>query len=378
INGDHEPLGFTIAGGIDVSFMNHRFTSVIVTSITEYGLAYRNKQLKPYDRILRVNNFCFNNIKHQTAVDILKSSGQKVQLLIRRLAPEYSEEIELTHNGRLNIYIEGGIGSEYFINDHGIFITDISKYQTNKQLDIGDRLLQISSTSNTYDLRFVTFEYAQKCIQLACTESQTIKLYVGHTRCTKRIQTKRPVLREGQYDPFGSNDQKPVEVNKNNYETTSYKCHSMISVPSDEYHVPINTMRNEEGLIITAFDFDDYQRYENRGKHRNNRLLNGRNISHSTGPLPNEESQANAIGTPMTQPKTNRQVNQSSQSLKAQVNNTNPNAGIKPKTAEELKVEQAAIRGAHEERIRRQQSRTSQIARDNCGRTGGTLRWQID
>ncbi|CAF1361667.1 unnamed protein product [Adineta ricciae] len=152
----------------------------------------------------------------------------------------------------------------------------------------------------------------------------------------------------------------------------------MIAVPSDEYHVPINTMRNEDGFIITSFDFDDYQRYENRGKHRDNRLLNGRNTSHSTGSLSNEESQANAIGAPMTQPKTNRQVNQSSQSLKSQVNDANPDAGIKPKTAEELKLEQAAIRDAHEERIRRQQSRMSQIARDNSGRTGETLRWRID
>ncbi|UJR07091.1 hypothetical protein I4U23_011379 [Adineta vaga] len=377
-NSDHESLGFTISGGIDSSFMNHHFASIIVTNIIENGLAYRNKQLKLYDIILRANNFDFNNIKHQKAVDILKSLGQKVQLLIRRLAPLYSEEIELTHNGKLNISIDGGIGNEYFINDHGIFIVDISEYQTNEQLDIGDRLLQISSTFNTYDLRFVTFEDAKKYIQLACTESQTIKLYVGHTRCIKRVRTKKPALHQGQYDPFGSNDEKPVQINKNNYTTTLYKSNSMIFVPSDGYHVPINAMRGEAEFIIMPFDFDDYQRYENRSKLRNNHLLNSRDISRSTGFLPKEESQANAIGATMTQPKTNRQVNQTNQSLKLQVNNTDPNAGIKQETAEELKLKEAAIRDAHEERIRRQQSRVGQLARINSDRTGETLCWQVD
>ncbi|CAF3809862.1 unnamed protein product [Adineta steineri] len=360
-NSAHESLGFTIAGGIDLPFMNHRFTSIIITNITENGLAYRNKQFKLYDIILRVNNFDFTNIKHQKAVDILRTSGHKIQLLIRRLAPSYSEEIELTHNGKLNIYIDGGIGNEYFINDHGIFITDISKYQTNKQLDIGDRLLQISSTSNTYDLRFVTFAYAKKYIQLACIESQTIKLYVGHAR-----RTERTVLHQEQYDPFGSNDEKHVQVNKNDYATALYKSQSMASEPSHEYHVPINTMHNEEELIM-SFDFDDYQRYENHSRSRNNR---------SIGFLAKEESQANPIKSAMIQPKINRQANQKSQSLK--VNNTDPNAGINQKIAEELKRKQAVIRDAHEERIRRQQSRMGQIARINSGGTGGALRWQVN
>lgn len=35
--------------------------------------------------------------------------------------------------------------SHSFSRDPGIFITDIDKYQTNKRLDIGDRLIQISS-----------------------------------------------------------------------------------------------------------------------------------------------------------------------------------------------------------------------------------------
>ncbi|CAF4311774.1 unnamed protein product [Rotaria sp. Silwood2] len=186
-NIDEKSLGITIAGGIDMPFLDHRFTSVIITYITENSLAHRDKRLKLYDIILRANGVNFTKIKHQTAVYVLRNSGYKVQLLIRRLSPTICEEIELEHNGKLGITISGGIGSEYFREDHGIFITEISQRQTNEQLDLCDRLLQISSMYNTYDLRFVTHAIAKQRIQLACTESQKIKLYVGHTRSTGRM-----------------------------------------------------------------------------------------------------------------------------------------------------------------------------------------------
>ncbi|CAF4127166.1 unnamed protein product, partial [Adineta steineri] len=116
----------------------------------------------------------------------------------------------------------------------------------------------------------------------------------------------------------------------------------------------------------------NYQRYENRSKSCNNRLLNSQDISRSTRFSPKEESQANPIRSAMIQPKINRQVNQKSQILK--VDNTDPNAGINQKIAEESKREQAVIRDANEERIRRQQSKMGQIARINNGGTDGALR----
>ncbi|CAF4094912.1 unnamed protein product [Rotaria sp. Silwood2] len=179
---DNELWGFTIAGGNDLSFLHRHFTSIIVINIRENTLAHRDKQLKLYDIILSVNNIDFTNIKHEIALKILRQSGRKVQLLISRLSPLITEQIELEHNGQLGIFIAGGIGHEYFSDDHGIFITKISEHETNKQLRVGDRLLQISSTYNTYDLRFVTHEMAKQYIGLACKESQKIKLYVGHTR----------------------------------------------------------------------------------------------------------------------------------------------------------------------------------------------------
>ena len=43
---DDQPLGLTIAGGIDTLFYDHRFPHIIITNITENGLAYTDKQLK--------------------------------------------------------------------------------------------------------------------------------------------------------------------------------------------------------------------------------------------------------------------------------------------------------------------------------------------
>jgi hypothetical protein len=43
---DDQPLGLTIAGGIDTPFYGHRFPHIIIINITENGLAYADKQLK--------------------------------------------------------------------------------------------------------------------------------------------------------------------------------------------------------------------------------------------------------------------------------------------------------------------------------------------
>ncbi|CAF1492147.1 unnamed protein product, partial [Adineta steineri] len=111
---DITSLGFTIAGGNDRPIVNN-FISIVVSRIIENGLADRDKQLRLYDIILRVNDIDYSNIKHHIAVEILKTSGKKVSLRIRRLTPRFMKIVELEHqSGKLGISIEGGIGSEYF------------------------------------------------------------------------------------------------------------------------------------------------------------------------------------------------------------------------------------------------------------------------
>ncbi|CAF3885450.1 unnamed protein product, partial [Adineta steineri] len=146
-----------------------------------------------------------------------------------------------------------------------------------------------------------------------------------------------------------------------NPKTTNQPTISTATIPKN----PITTNKISTQSQINQ----NYQRYENRSKSCNNHLLSSQDISRSTGFSPKEESQANPIRSAMIQPKINRQVNQKSQILK--VDNTDPNAGINQKIAEESKREQAVIRDAHEQRIRRQQSSMGQIARINTDPNAG-------
>ncbi|CAF3733615.1 unnamed protein product [Rotaria sordida] len=177
-------------------------------------------------------------------------------ILIRRLSPRITEKIELEHSGKLGIGIVGGLGSEHIAKDHGIFIKRIDKHQTNNQLDIGDRLLAISSTHNIYDLRFVTQDIARKRIQLACAESQKITLHVGHTKPIIRVHRGRCGVEQGQCVCYDLNDESSVDLCVVHFVYTEliFLCISFLS-----------TRR-----------CSNYQRSDNRDNFSNNYLSYGR------------------------------------------------------------------------------------------------------
>ncbi|UJR30241.1 hypothetical protein I4U23_017779 [Adineta vaga] len=177
-------LGFSIAGGVDTPCINDS-SAVVITRITEDGLADRDRRLKLHDIILRVNDSDFTHIEHQAAVESLKAAGNDVVLLVRRLQPPAMEEIELEKppNVHLGFSIAGGISNEYVKGDHGIFITNIIPggiADKNGRLKVGDRLVHVQSAKNSYDLEFVEHRHAVESIRRACDEGQTITLLVGH------------------------------------------------------------------------------------------------------------------------------------------------------------------------------------------------------
>ncbi|CAF3538767.1 unnamed protein product [Rotaria socialis] len=177
-----EGWGFHISGGIDK--YNFPLEAISVSKIDQNGLAQRDQRLKSNDIILKANKINFTNIKQKKALKILRKSGPSVGLLICRLEPRIIEDIQLVHSGKLGITIVGGIGDEYFPTDHGIFIVDKDKtqLQTNQQLHLGDRLLNISSGDNIRDLRFVMHAEAKQIIESACKQSNRITLRVGRAR----------------------------------------------------------------------------------------------------------------------------------------------------------------------------------------------------
>ncbi|CAF4734570.1 unnamed protein product [Rotaria sp. Silwood1] len=191
--------GFSIGGGTDVCGINGS-KAIVVRGITKGGPADRDQQLKLYDIILRVNNMDFTNIKHQVARDILRTAGNHVNLLIRRLLPPILEEIQIEKlpNTRWDLLIEGGIDREYIEGDHGIFIRNIipeTIADKNGRLRVGDRLMHIRSSKNSYDLTYVERQQAIELIRHACNESQTITLLVAHP-------TDLNDIRNGQMEPI--------------------------------------------------------------------------------------------------------------------------------------------------------------------------------
>ncbi|CAF1247369.1 unnamed protein product, partial [Didymodactylos carnosus] len=163
-------LGFSIAGGNDISCIAD-LPYVVVTRITDNGIAAKDDRLRLHDIILRVNEIDFTDIHHTEAVDALKHAGNKH---IRRVVPPDQEEIELHKppNTTLGFSIAGGISHPHVKGDHGIFITNIIHGGITDQ---NGRL-----RDSEYDLQFVEHKNAVESIRLACSESDIIKLLVGH------------------------------------------------------------------------------------------------------------------------------------------------------------------------------------------------------
>ncbi|UJR08392.1 hypothetical protein I4U23_012663 [Adineta vaga] len=318
---DNQPLGFFIAGGLNTNSSNHRFTSIIVTKIIENSLVDKDKRLKLYDIILSVNNIDFTNINEQNALNILRKARPTVQLIVRRLSPLIIEEIELQHNGKLGMTIAGGIDIEHYANDPGIFVISKENYQTNAQFNIGDRLIEISSTNNTYDLRFVTFEDAKKYIRLACKESQIIKLSIGHPKDIIEVQNS-------------GND---------------------LSVTHSE--------EDDKDQMILSFTEGDYQRYERYGKRVNDRLLHEQNINKLAIVPRVTQFSSSALAVANRDFTSHHYVNigdEKSNTVNRQ--NYTENNVYQDRDVDQSNLYDATIREAHAEKLRRQEADLSQTA----------------
>ncbi|CAF1315487.1 unnamed protein product [Adineta ricciae] len=198
-------LGFSVAGGVDTPCINDS-SAVVITRITEGGLADRDHRLRLHDIILRVNDIDFTNIEHQSAVDSLKTAGNDVLLTVRRLEPPAMEEIELEKppNAHLGFSIAGGISNEYVKGDHGIFITNIIPggiADKNGRLKVGDRLVHVQSAKNNYDLEFVEHRHAVESIRRACDDGPKITLIVGHPTYYSSDAQNLPDQTNGQSSP---------------------------------------------------------------------------------------------------------------------------------------------------------------------------------
>lgn len=159
-------LGFSIAGGTDNPHIGTD-TSIYITKVIPGGAAYADGRLQINDIICAVNDVNVVDVSHATAVEALKSAGDKVKLNVKRKRgppPPKIIEIELVKGTKgLGFSIAGGIGNQHIPGDNGIYVTKVMEggaAHADGRLAVGDKLVGVRHHEDDRNLENVTHEEA--------------------------------------------------------------------------------------------------------------------------------------------------------------------------------------------------------------------------
>uniref|UniRef100_A0A336KHY1 CSON010760 protein n=1 Tax=Culicoides sonorensis TaxID=179676 RepID=A0A336KHY1_CULSO len=159
-------LGFSIAGGTDNPHIGCD-TSIYITKVIPGGAAYADGRLQINDIICAVNDVNVVDVSHATAVEALKSAGDKVKLNVKRKRgppPPKIIEIELVKGTKgLGFSIAGGIGNQHIPGDNGIYVTKVMEggaAHADGRLAVGDKLCGVRHHDDETNLENVTHEDA--------------------------------------------------------------------------------------------------------------------------------------------------------------------------------------------------------------------------
>ncbi|XP_063707157.1 disks large 1 tumor suppressor protein isoform X3 [Culicoides brevitarsis] len=159
-------LGFSIAGGTDNPHIGTD-TSIYITKVIPGGAAYADGRLQINDIICAVNDVNVVDVTHATAVEALKSAGDKVKLNVKRKRgppPPKIIEIELVKGTKgLGFSIAGGIGNQHIPGDNGIYVTKVMEggaAHADGRLAVGDKLVGVRHHDDDKNLENVTHEEA--------------------------------------------------------------------------------------------------------------------------------------------------------------------------------------------------------------------------
>ena len=153
---DGSGLGFSISGGKDTPHYPDD-PSIYITKIIPNGAAATDGRLRVNDCLVKVMDRNLDNVSHEEAVEILKSSPPRVLLTVKRM--KSSDEllkprvIEVTLNKGyrgLGISIAGGQHSQHIPGSDGIYITKIildGAADKDGTLQIGDRILCVNDVN---------------------------------------------------------------------------------------------------------------------------------------------------------------------------------------------------------------------------------------
>ncbi|XP_036397698.1 synaptojanin-2-binding protein [Megalops cyprinoides] len=76
-------LGFNIVGGLDQQYVMND-SGIYVAKIKENGAAALDGRLQEGDKILAINGLKLENLSHSAAVELFRSAGEDVQLLVQQ------------------------------------------------------------------------------------------------------------------------------------------------------------------------------------------------------------------------------------------------------------------------------------------------------
>lgn len=172
-------LGFSIAGGTDNPHIGTD-TSIYITKVIPGGAAYADGRLQVNDIILSVNDVTVVDVTHITAVEALRSAGDKIKLSIKRKRgppPPKILEIELVKGSKgLGFSIAGGIGNQHIPGDNGIYVTKVMEggaAHADGRLAVGDKLVAVRHHDEEKNLENVTHEEAVATLK-AITDRATL------------------------------------------------------------------------------------------------------------------------------------------------------------------------------------------------------------
>lgn len=168
---DHTGLGFSISGGWDTPHYPND-PHIYITKIIPSGVSAVDGRLRVNDCLLKVMDKSLDNVSHEEAVEILKTSPPRVLLTVKRRKPSepvMPRVLEVTLNKGekgLGFSIAGGKGNQHIPDSDGIYITKIiagGAADKDGTLQVGDRILSV----NNVNIEEVTHDQAVEALKSA-------------------------------------------------------------------------------------------------------------------------------------------------------------------------------------------------------------------
>ncbi|XP_063437039.1 tight junction protein ZO-1-like isoform X2 [Mytilus trossulus] len=177
-------FGIAVSGGVDNPHFANGDPSIAISDVLKAGPA--EGKLLINDRVVSVNSSSLENVDHRTAIQVLKDSGNKVHLVIRRrvvvasiMDPETPLKIMLEKKNRKDDF---GVvlGCKFFIKE--IYSGSLAREEGT--LEEGDTVLKINNTP----VDNLSVHEARKLIEKT---KEKLQLFVTKKNLENRRQTNR-------------------------------------------------------------------------------------------------------------------------------------------------------------------------------------------